>query len=83
MPILMSIPYVISSLAVSKDLASSGERSKEEGPELRGWNKLVVHYLDGRLLKGYGRDLQPRSQSHLLRAGLRREPEPLRETGRG
>jgi hypothetical protein len=46
-------------LAVSRDLASSGERSKEEGPESRGWNKLVVHYLDGRLLKGYGRDLQP------------------------
>ena len=46
-------------LAVSKDLASSGERAKEEGPELRGWNKLVVHYLDGRLLKGYSRDLQP------------------------
>src|SRR5262245_4015023 len=39
-------------LAVSQDLASSRERSKEEGqPELRGWNKLVVHYLDGRLLK--------------------------------
>jgi hypothetical protein len=56
-------------LAVSKDLASSRERSKEEpapeiddepnAPELRGWKKLVVHYLDGRLLKGYGRDLQP------------------------
>ncbi|HEU5258838.1 MAG TPA: hypothetical protein VFU28_22775 [Vicinamibacterales bacterium] len=45
-------------VAVSKDLASSHERAKEE-PELRGWNKLVVHYLDGRLLKGYGRDLQP------------------------
>ncbi len=47
-------------LAVSKDLASSRERhgSKEE-PELCGWNKLVVHYLDGRLLKGYGRDIQP------------------------
>jgi Family of unknown function (DUF6982) len=56
-------------LAVSKDLASS--RLKEEpvpvphvdderdAPELRGWNKLVVHYADGRLLKGYGRDLQP------------------------
>ena len=56
-------------LAVSKDLASSRERSNEaptpgvdaesDAPELRGWNKLVVHYLDGRLLKGYGRDLQP------------------------
>jgi Family of unknown function (DUF6982) len=46
-------------LAVSKDLASSRERLKEELPKLRGWNKLVVHYLDGRLLKGYGRDLQP------------------------
>jgi hypothetical protein len=56
-------------LAVSKDLASSRERltvesvpevAKEpEPPELRGWNRLVVHYLDGRLLKGYGRDLQP------------------------
>ena len=56
-------------VAVSKDLvASSHERAKEEpssriddkpAPELRGWNKLVVHYLDGRLLKGYGRDLQP------------------------
>lgn len=56
-------------LAVSKDLASRRERSKETrtpavdvestAPELRGWNKLVVHYLDGRLLKGYGRDLQP------------------------
>jgi uncharacterized protein DUF6982 len=57
-------------LAVSKDLASSSrERSTEEPvrevadepepPELRGWNRLVVHYLDGRLLKGYGRDLQP------------------------
>jgi hypothetical protein len=56
-------------LAVSKDLALSRERSNGEPapnvdvqrdvPELRGWNKLVVHYLDGRLLKGYGRDLQP------------------------
>jgi len=56
-------------VAVSKDLASSHERAKEKpapriddkshAPELRGWNKLVVHYLDGRLLKGYGRDLQP------------------------
>jgi len=56
-------------LAVSKDLASSRERSNGESaadvdgkravPERRGWNKLVVHYLDGRLLKGYGRDLQP------------------------
>ena len=56
-------------LAVSKDLASSRERSKGEAapdvddepnaPELRGWNKLVVHYRDGRLLKGYGRDIQP------------------------
>jgi uncharacterized protein DUF6982 len=55
-------------VAVSKDLASSHERAKEaaarsdekpHAPELRGWNKLVVHYLDGRLLKGYGRDLQP------------------------
>jgi hypothetical protein len=56
-------------LAVSKDLASSRERMIEEpapevvaeaeSPELRGWNKLVVHYLDGRLLKGYGRDVQP------------------------
>jgi hypothetical protein len=54
-------------LAVSKDLLSSRERSEEappqaddepNAPELRGWNKLVVHYLDGRLLKGYGRDLQ-------------------------
>src|SRR4030095_715781 len=46
-------------LAVSKDLASSRERGKEqpvpevadepEPPELRGWNRLVVHYLDGRL----------------------------------
>jgi hypothetical protein len=56
-------------LAVSKDLALSRERAngesatavdgKRAAPELRGWNKLVVHYLDGRLLKGYGRDLQP------------------------
>jgi uncharacterized protein DUF6982 len=56
-------------LAVSKDLASSRERATQEPvpeapgtPEpldLRGWNKLVVHYLDGRLLKGYGRDIQP------------------------
>jgi len=55
-------------VAVSKDLAASHERAKEEpapriddkpAPELRGWNKLVVHYLDGRLVKGYGRDLQP------------------------
>ena len=56
-------------LAVSKDLASSRERltaaqpapevaEEPEPPELRGWNRLVVHYLDGRLLKGYGRDLQ-------------------------
>ena len=55
-------------LAVSKDLASTRERSRvdpaprvvdePEPLELRGWNKLVVHYLDGRLLKGYGRDLQ-------------------------
>jgi hypothetical protein len=54
-------------LAVSKDLASSRERMIEpapeaaadaETPEQRGWNKLVVHYLDGRLLKGYGRDVQ-------------------------
>jgi hypothetical protein len=30
-----------------------------ERPEVRGWNKLVVRYLDGRLLKGYGRDFQP------------------------
>ena len=58
-------------LAVAKDLASSRERStpelvpspevavQPEPPELRGWNRLVVHYLDGRLLKGYGRDIQP------------------------
>jgi len=56
-------------LAVSKDLASSREPvTHEQTPEvadtaepaeLRGWNKLVVHYLDGRLLKGYGRDIQP------------------------
>jgi len=58
-------------LAISKDLASSRDRSKAndepapehgeepDAPELRGWNKLVVHYLDGRLLKGYGRDIQP------------------------
>jgi len=55
-------------VAVSKDLASSHQRATEKpapriddkpAPELRGWNKLVVHYLDGRLLKGYGRDLQP------------------------
>jgi hypothetical protein len=56
-------------LAVCKDLASSRNRSTEEPaprvadepepPELRGWNRLVVHYLDGRLLKGYGRDVQP------------------------
>jgi Family of unknown function (DUF6982) len=56
-------------LAVSKDLASSRERvtaapvaevaDKPEPPELRGWKRLVVHYLDGRLLKGYGRDVQP------------------------
>jgi hypothetical protein len=58
-------------LAVSKDLSSSRARVTEqpvpevadvdepEPPELRGWNRLVVHYLDGRLLKGYGRDLQP------------------------
>ena len=25
----------------------------------RGWNRLVVRYLDGRMLKGYGRDFQP------------------------
>ncbi len=25
----------------------------------RGWHRLVVRYLDGRLVKGYGRDLQP------------------------
>jgi hypothetical protein len=25
----------------------------------RGWNRLVVRYLDGRLLKGFGRDFQP------------------------
>jgi hypothetical protein len=56
-------------LAVSRDLASSRDRVMEEpvpevaeaaeAPELRGWNRLVVHYLDGRLLKGYGRDVQP------------------------
>ncbi len=56
-------------LAVSRDLASSRERMTEEpvrevgdaleSPEMRGWNRLVVHYLDGRLLKGYGRDVQP------------------------
>jgi hypothetical protein len=27
--------------------------------ESRGWNRLVVRYLDGRMLKGYGRDFQP------------------------
>jgi hypothetical protein len=58
-------------LGVSKDLSSSRARVTEqevpevadvdepESPALRGWNRLVVHYLDGRLLKGYGRDLQP------------------------
>jgi len=55
-------------LSVGKDLASSRAPVTEEPapevadapePELRGWNKLVVHYLDGRLLKGYGRDIQP------------------------
>jgi len=25
----------------------------------RGWNRLVVRYLDGRMLKGYGRDFLP------------------------
>lgn len=56
-------------LAVSRDLASSRKRVAEEpvrevgdaleSPEMRGWNRLVVHYLDGRLVKGYGRDVQP------------------------
>jgi len=63
-------------LAVSKDLALSRERSNGEPapnvdvqrdvPELRGWNKLVVHYLDGRLLKGYGRDLQPTATTPMV-----------------
>jgi len=58
-------------IGVSRNLASSRERStpievvpepgkqRPERNELRGWNKLVVRYLDGRLLKGYGRDFQP------------------------
>ena len=57
-------------IAVTKDLASSQERSRQieaapvvaeepVAPELRGWSRLVVRYLDGRLLKGYGRDFQP------------------------
>jgi hypothetical protein len=58
-------------IGVSRNLASSRERStvievaperSEQRPErsdVRGWNKLVVRYLDGRLLKGYGRDFQP------------------------
>jgi hypothetical protein len=34
--------------------------------DLRGWNRLVLRYLDGRLLKGYSRDFQPsRGAVHL------------------
>src|SRR6185503_19030145 len=55
-------------LAVGKDLATRDRVIEErvpaigdapQTPEMRGWNRLVVHYLDGRLLKGYGRDVQP------------------------
>jgi hypothetical protein len=34
--------------------------SQDPAPvDSRGWNRLVVRYLDGRLLKGFGRDFQP------------------------
>lgn len=57
-------------IAVTKDLAKSEERVRPPeaaapvsdepvAPELRGWSRLVVRYLDGRLLKGYGRDFLP------------------------
>jgi hypothetical protein len=57
-------------ITVSKDLTSSRGRLTHVDPaprnnqqsnaaEAPGWNRLVVRYRDGRLLKGYGRDFLP------------------------
>jgi len=57
-------------ITVSKDLTSSRARSTHiepaapisdtpEAVEPLGWNRLVVRYRDGRLLKGYGREFLP------------------------
>jgi hypothetical protein len=57
-------------ITVTRDLTSSrdGSTGVEPAPEItsapeaaepRGWNRLVVRYRDGRLLKGWGRDLLP------------------------
>jgi hypothetical protein len=57
-------------ITVSKDLGAARDRSthvdagvlysrERQRVEPRGWNRLVVRYRDGRLLKGYGRDFLP------------------------
>jgi len=59
-------------IGVTRNLASDCQSSTLVAPEQditvsqdpapvdsRGWNRLVVRYLDGRLLKGFGRDFQP------------------------
>ena len=57
-------------ITISKDVASSRARAARveadaalpdasQLPERRGWNRLVVRYLDGHLLKGYGHDFLP------------------------
>jgi hypothetical protein len=59
-------------IGVTRNFASDCQSSTPVAPEpdiavsqdpapidSRGWNRLVVRYLDGRLLKGFGRDFQP------------------------
>jgi len=57
-------------ITVTRDVTSSRERPQpvEAATQIRletepaapaGWNRLVVRYVDGRLLKGYGRDFLP------------------------
>jgi len=59
-------------LGVTRNIASNRESSTLVAPapgtavsqdpapvDSRGWNRLVVRYLDGRLFKGFGRDFQP------------------------
>jgi len=59
-------------IGVTRNFASERQSSTPVAPEpdiavrqgpapidSRGWNRLVVRYLDGRLLKGFGRDFHP------------------------
>jgi hypothetical protein len=51
-----SIPESLNAVPPEPEVASSHDPAPVDS---RGWNRLVVRYLDGRLVKGYGRDFQP------------------------